>query len=111
MVMQYPDIISFQSSSDAVYDDNTGTWTPGTSGTPTESRCRYETSSGNGWINTEGGQRINYSGVIYLPKDAPVINTGSAVVVTVKRPENADQVIKDKVLRFFRGQMNARIWV
>lgn len=48
MVMQYPDIISFQSSSDAVYDDNTGTWTPGTSGTPTESRCRYETSSGNG---------------------------------------------------------------
>lgn len=110
MVMQYPDIISFQNSSDAVLDENTGNWTPGTNPVTISSPCRYEASNGNGVINGEGGQRINYSGVVYLPKDAPVIKTGTVVTVTVKRDEG-DQVVKDKVLRFFRGQMNARLWV
>lgn len=110
MVMQYPDTISYVSSSNATYDDNTGKWTPGTPGAPTESKCRYEASSGNGWISTEGGERINYSGIIYLPKDAPAIKPGTEVSVTVERAEG-NIVIKDKVLRFFRGQLNARVWV
>jgi hypothetical protein len=110
MVMQYPDIVSFQNSTDAVYDENTGKWTPGTGSTVT-SQCRYEASNGNGVINTDGGERINYSGIVYLPKDAPVIKTGTEVTVTVKRDGQGDQVVKDKVLRFFRGQMNARLWV
>lgn len=111
MVIQYPDIVSFTDSSDASYDPGTGNWTPGAPSAPTTSKCRYEASSGSGWISTEGGEKINYSGVIYLPQDTPVIKAGTEITVTVKRSGQDDQVIKDKVLRFFRGQLNARVWV
>jgi hypothetical protein len=109
--MQYPDTISFKPSADATYDESTGQWTPGSDGSPSTSQCRYEASNGNGWISTDAGTRINYQGIVYLPKDAPAIKTGIEVTVTVKREGESDVVIKDKVLRFFRGQMNARLWV
>lgn len=109
--MQYPDTISFASGADATYDENTGTWTPGSDGSPVTSECRYEASNGNGWISTDGGTRINYQGIVYMPKDAPEIKTGQDITVTVKREGQSDVIIKDKVLRFFRGQLNARLWV
>lgn len=112
MIIQYIDTISFVSAgTPAVYDPNTGDYTPETPGSTVESKCRYEAASGNGWISTEGGERINYSGIIYLPKDAPQINTGTPITVTINRNGVTDQIIKDKVLRYFRGQLNARIWV
>jgi hypothetical protein len=109
--MQYPDTISFSSSADATYNETTGVWTPGASGTATTANCRYEASGGNGMIVVADGTRINFSGIVYLPKDAPIIKTGSQVTITEKRPGLADNVMKEKVLRFHRGQMNTRIWV
>jgi hypothetical protein len=111
VVIQYPDTISFSDGgTPAVYDENTGRWTPGTPGTTVESECRYEASGGNGWRSTEDGQRINYAGIVYLPKGAPKFKLGSKVTVTVKRDEG-DLVITDEVIRYFPGQMNARVWL
>jgi hypothetical protein len=112
LVIQYPDTISFSDGgTPAVYDENTGRWTPGTPGSTVESECRYEASGGNGWISTEDGQRINYAGIVYLPKGAPRLKTGTKVTVTVKREGESDLVINDEVLRFHPGQMNARVWL
>jgi hypothetical protein len=110
--MQYPDTISFQNGgTNAVYDQNSGLWTPGTSGTATEVNCRYEASNGNGYISAVDGERINFSGIVYMPKGSPIIKTGIEVTITEKREGQADNVFTEKVLRFHAGQMNARLWV
>lgn len=112
LVDQYPDSLSFISEgTPAVYDDETGNWTPAVPGATISTDCRYEASSGNGWIPAADGTRTNYSGIIYMPLTAPIIKTGTTVTITEKREGIADNVFTDEVLRFHRGQLNARIWV
>lgn len=104
-------MISFQDSSDAVYDPDSGNWIPGADSSLVSSDCRYEPAGGNAWINTQDGQRINFSGIVYLPKGAPTFKEGVEVTITERREAEADNVFRQKILRFHRGQMNARVWV
>jgi len=108
--VQYPDIISFSYSGEGTIG-TTGNWTAGSNGSVITGSCRYESSGGNGYIVVADGTRISYSGIIYMPGDVQMIKQGSKVTVTEQREGQADNVMVVKVLRFHRGQFNARIWV
>src|SRR5690242_8051724 len=109
--MQYPDTISFQDSADAVYDQSSGNYVSGADAGPVSSDCRYEPANGNAWISTQDGEKINFSGIVYMPRNAPVFKEGSEVTITEKRDGQEDRIFKQKVLRFHRGQLNARVWI
>lgn len=110
MVKQYPDTLIVSEASESTQDAN-GDFIPGDAPEPSESPCRYEAASGSGYITTTDGRRIDFTGVVYLPKDTIRVKEGARVNIIVKRPDNPDVVLSDTVKRFFRGQLNARIWL
>ena len=109
-MVQYPDTISFSDAANGGQDGN-GNWVAGNAGDVVETDCRYEPKSGNGFVTTADGERVSYSGVVYLPLHTPYIKEGSSITVTIKRPGEEDSVLKEKVLRFSRGQFNCRCWL
>lgn len=107
---QYPDTITYQPSALAVKDAN-GNMVAGSVGVPVSSPCRYEAASGNGTVQGVDGSRVNYTALVYLPKDCPKFPEGAEVTVTINREGIEGEIHKDKVLRFHRGQLNARLWL
>ncbi|HZF64199.1 MAG TPA: hypothetical protein VEZ55_06940 [Chitinophagaceae bacterium] len=110
MIVQYPDVMSFSSAENAS-TDGSGNWQAGSNGSTTSINCRYEPGSGYGFVVATDGKRINYTGIAYLPKTAPEIKEGSVVQIVIKREGQSDIVMKEKALRFSRGQLNARVWL
>lgn len=109
MDIQYTDIINYTPVTNGYLDDS-GDWVKGSPGTPIQGKCRYETTSGSGLIRVADGSRVNYSGIVYLPGDSPEVLEGTVIQVSTNR-NGQSQVLKDRVLRFFRGHFNARIWI
>lgn len=109
--MQYPDIISFTDSSDAVYDENTGQWTPGSPGSTVTSECRFEEDGRDVFVTTQDGKQVKRSGRVYLPYSSADFREGVKVTITKVREGNTSKVFKQNVLRFERHQMNCELWV
>jgi hypothetical protein len=109
---RYHDTISYKSAgTPGHYDEATGNWVAGGEGVTVSYDCRYEASSGNGLVPAPDGSRINYSGIVYLPKEAPVIPQGTKVTIKVKRDGEDLMTLTETVLRYFPGRFNARCWV
>ena len=107
MVIQYPHIATITSQGTDTTQDENGNWIPGTPGTSIEQKCRAESSGGNGYVKGVDGTKIDYSWIIYFPKDVPAIKVSSAISVI----NGAETVLTDTVKRFSRGQLNARAWL
>lgn len=110
MVKQYPDTLLVTTSGSSVQDGE-GNWTVTAGTVNTILKCRYEPNDSNGFINTVGGSRIDFSGIAYMPKDVIRIKEGSRVSVTERREGQADFTFTDTVKRFSRGQLNTRVWL
>lgn len=104
MVRQYPHIIKLTTSTDAA-QDNSGNWSPGVEGT-IEKQCRAEINDG-GYITATDGRRIDFSWVVYLPLPMDKVKEGSRIELF----EGSEKIATDTVKRFYRGQLNARIWL
>lgn len=106
MVTQYPHLMTITPKNDGSVDEN-GDYVGGTTGVTFNTVCRAESSSGNGYIASADGQRLDYSWIVYLPKNVQKIPLGATVQVS----EGEEEILTDTVKRFFRGQLNARAWL
>lgn len=107
MINQYPHTAKFTITGSATQDPTTGNWIPGSTIT-FEKKCRAEPAGGNGIIKTSDGANVNFNWVVYFPLPVEKIAEGTVVEVT---DEEGEIKLNDKVLRFNRGQLNARIWL
>lgn len=112
VVTQYRDLLQATIyTGESTYDENTGNWTNVGSPVNVQSDCRYEPNDGNGSVVTEDGERIDFSGTVFLPLVTFELKKGMAVQVTVKRENRSDIIINEKIKRFFPHQMNTEIWL
>jgi hypothetical protein len=107
MVKQYPHMIWFTTTTDATLDDN-GDWISSAGESVLKVKCRAESSTGDGYLTGSDGKRIDYSWIVYLPLDTPLVKIGSNVSVY----DGTDVLIdKDTVKRYSKGQLNVRVWL
>ena len=105
-MVRFPHLLYASVVSESTQDTD-GNWQPST---PTESepmKCRYEPASGNSIIPGADGSQITYSGIVYMPQDAEMLQVGTKI--RIERPDDAD-VVSD-VKRFARSQKNCRVWL
>lgn len=88
--------------------DGNGDFVPGTKEI-IEKDCRAEPSGGNGYIKTADGTAVNYSWIVYFGLPVDKIVEGTEIEVVDQK--TLESILKDKVLRFSRGQLNARVWL
>lgn len=105
MITQYPHIMTFTPVASSTRDAS-GNWVP-VPGTEKSISCRAEPSNGNGLVSGPDGLKIKYDWVVFIPLPVDVINLGTIVSVFY----GDDLLAKQKVLRFSKGQLNARIWL
>lgn len=110
VIEQYPHKLRTTTvGSDATYDETTGNWIPGASGTTTtDEKCRAESSQGFGYLTQADGTRIDFSWIIYFPRSVTKKAFGESITVY---DENNELLLTDTVKRFFRGPLNARAWL
>jgi hypothetical protein len=109
MVKQYPHKMILTIIPGGQVQDENGDFGPASPVT-VEKECRADASGGNGYVSGPGGTRINYSYVVYMPLPVDTIETGT--LVEVQDPANNNEtILRDKVLQFYRGQLNARVWL
>jgi hypothetical protein len=101
-VKQYPHTIIASIVPGTTSRDENGNWQPDASADITY-QCRYEPAGGNAFFEMADGQRVNYSGIIYMPVSVDDIPVGTKVTVT--------GILTETVKRFSRGQLNARAWI
>jgi len=105
-MVQYPHMLKTTSgSTDAQYVD--GQWVPGE---PTEEVlevCRAEPAGAEGLQTTPDGDRIDYSWVVYFPHSVSRFPLG----VSLEIYQDEELIITDTVKKFYRGQLNARVWL
>lgn len=109
--VQYPHVISMETETVITdpYQDDNGDWilpTPGDKVTIT-SEGRAVPNGKQNKIKGENGLLIEFDFLVYLPQDCLEFAEGQAIVVK----SGADTIDQGVVQRFFRGQLNAMLWV
>ncbi|QNS40190.1 hypothetical protein H0S70_07190 [Chryseobacterium manosquense] len=106
-IIQYPYRLKICKETEAVFDQNTGDWIPGTAEWVDIGQCRDEINGSGARVTTQDGENYVYSAVIYAPLSTPFIGNGSKVEVW----DGDFKRMSGNVVRFGRGQLNVRIWV
>lgn len=107
MVVQYPHKATFTISGSEATQDSNGDWQAGTPDIETTVDCRAESASNNGYIASVDSVKIDYSWIVYLPLNTAMIKVGTSVSVI----NDTEEILKDTVKRFSRGQLNCRVWL
>jgi hypothetical protein len=103
---QYPhQLIATTFEQDAEQDDN-GNWVVPDSSLLTQ-LCRAEPNSKGSFITGVDGKQIVYAWNIYLPLPVTELKPGTKVSIEW----NGNKIGQGTVIRFSRGQLNARIWL
>ncbi len=106
MVAQYPDyvIIKVQVGS---YQGQDGTWNPG-GVLDFRENGRFEVIGiQDAYVTGEDGRQVRVKGIIYLPKGERVFPVGASLEVI----RGGESILKDTAKKFYRGQLNRRLWV
>lgn len=111
MVTRYPHYLHIDNTPEVTQDEH-GDWVANDfeSATKQISRCREETNGAGTRFNVGGGEYINASSVIQLPKDCPIITKGTKVYIT-NDPQGEDVRISGVCLRFDQSQLHSRLWL
>jgi len=112
MVNQYPDIIIFPGTNEVTepYQNGNGDWVlpePGQVEDITQ-KCRVEVNNSGSRVPGNDGGYIEYSFMIYLPVDTVEVPFDASIII---KNDKEEQIGKGKTKRFFRGKLNARLWV
>lgn len=105
MVIQYPHTINVTGPTSS-HQDGQGNWI-NDAGIDITLPCRFEPAGSRGLIPGPDGTLINYNWVVYMPIPADLIKPGFAVKIY----DGATLIAEDAVLRYSKGQLNARIWL
>lgn len=92
--------------SDDTLDPATGAVTPAVTKN-IEYACRVSPNGAGREVSTMDGQRVVYGYIIHADKGVEELPFGALVKVF----SNGSLIAEGKVLRFWRNQMNVRIWV
>lgn len=112
MVTEYPHTIITNGTELVTepYQDENGDWVlpaPGEVNLISQKGCAEINGSG-AKVPSQGGEKVEYSYMVYLPSNATEIVYGQTV--TIKDDKGA-QIGTGTALAFFRGSMNARVWI
>lgn len=108
MVKQYPYKLFLSTFSGQPERDADGNYVKGTENFTEIGKCRDEAGSPGQFTTTADGQKVEFSWIVYAPKDSPDIPYGK----TVKVEDEAGNIrALGTVKRFYRGQLNCRLWL
>ncbi|RPE05552.1 hypothetical protein EGT74_24525 [Chitinophaga lutea] len=105
VIIQYPHKLMANIVTGSIQDTN-GNPVPGATET-IELTCRAEPNGSGRMIQLANGQNIVYNWIVYMPKGAAVLADGAKVSIT----QDGRQIAKGQVLRFSKGQLDARLWL
>lgn len=108
MVAQYPYKLELSNLSGEPQRDENGDYVEATESFTEIGNCRDEAGAPGQFTTTTDGQQISFSWIVYLPKTAPDIAYGKTVRVT---DGNGNVRAYGTVKRFYRGQLNCRLWL
>lgn len=109
-VVQYPYYLFLVNATDSEQDEN-GNFASSDNSKEFLCRCRDEANSSGNQLKTAYGEYILYSSIVYIPQAFNgAIQEGSQIVVATDE-ECTNIRIEGEVKRFYRGQLNRRIWV
>lgn len=108
MVKQFPYTLKVLKKTEAVYDEESGNFIPGSEKWICVSQCRDEGNGGGGKIVTADSEVYVYGAVIYLPKSCPNVDLGAKIQVVDK--DGNVRLSGDNKL-FKKEQMHARLWL
>lgn len=108
MVVQYPYILQLSSQSGELERDENGDYIQGSESFTTVGKCRDEAGTPGQFTVTADGQKVDFSWIVYAPKDIPEIPFGKTVRVI---DEAGNIRAFGTVKRFYSGQLNCRLWL
>lgn len=108
MVRQYPYKLEVFLKTEAVYDPETGTFTPGTEEWKNYGKCRDEVNNSGTRSEVNSQIKYEYTWLIQCPKNLKEISIGATIRVIGKKGEVR---MTGEVLRTKYDQLHARIWV
>lgn len=107
-IKQFPYTLHAYQKSESTYNEEDGSWIPGTEEWVIVSKCRDEGNGGGNRIVTTDGEIYVFGAVVYLPKSSPNVALGARIKVTDKdgniRLEGDNKLFK-------KEQLHARLWV
>lgn len=107
MVRQYPYTLKVFQETEAVFNQNTGDWIPGSADWVDFGNCRDEINGAGARVTTQDGENYVYSAVVYVPTSTQKINNGVLIQVW----DGEEMRMEGNVVRFGKEQMHSRIWV
>ncbi|WP_392436463.1 hypothetical protein ACF3N7_05365 [Cruoricaptor ignavus] len=107
VVQQYPYTLEVSEIDGENHRDENGDYTEGIEAFLEIGKCRDEAGSPGQYTITEDGQKVSFSWIVYAPLNTPEIEGGRIVRVVSAGKVRAMGVVK----RFYRGQLNCRIWL
>jgi hypothetical protein len=113
-IQYYPHWLTIAADANtSVFNEETGVWEEvAVTAKPKRYKCRAQSNTVNAFITSESGQRIDYSWIVHLPYDAPIILQGKPVTITGKDHTGQTIVLaNDTVKRYFKSQLHTRIWL
>lgn len=93
---------------ESTYNPEDGSWSNGSEGWETVSKCRDEGNGGGSKIVTEDSEVYVYGAVVYLPKNCPRVATGEKIQVIDK---DGGVRLEGNTKLFKKEQMHARLWL
>lgn len=108
MVRRLPYTLEVFQISEAVYDPETGSITPGTAEWKVFSKCRDEANGKGAKIVTEDSEVYVYGAVVYLPTNCPKVGTGAKIRVI---DMDGNVRLEGNNRLFKKEQLHARLWL
>ena len=108
---QHPHILKF-STGNAVtepYQDEQGDWVIPSPGEVeiTDVKCRAQENIKEEKVMGQDGTKLEFAYMVFMPANCPEIVEGATIEIF----KDGNSFYKGDVRRFFRGQLNARLWV
>jgi hypothetical protein len=111
MVEQHPHILKFSTGNTVTepYQNNDGDWVIPEAGETenTEIKCRAQENSKDAKVVGVDGTKLEFAFMVFMPVDSPEILEGTTIEIT----NEGKSFFNGDVKRFFRGQLNSRLWV
>lgn len=107
MVAQYRYTLEMGYIAETPERDEDGNYTEGRQLWKCLGRCRDEAATKGDFTTTTDGEKVSFSWIVYAPLSTPDILFGKTVRVTDGETVRAIGTVK----RFYRGQLNCRIWL
>lgn len=106
---QYPHTLSYVTlGTPDEYDEETGTWIPGTPGETITISCRAIPNGSGKTLKGEDGQAVDYDFDIAFPEETERIPTDLEVSII---DQHDVELISGRLLRWHPGQLHNRGWI